>query len=322
MAYIRSASCISIQPTFRKELIELTPANFPVTVIEPDYKTLISASLLRRMSSIVRYGAAAATDCLQQAGIETPSAIITGTGLGCLRDTQKFMDTFMRSESGTLPPTAFIQSTHNSLAGQIAMMTQCRGYNMTHVQNGVSFEQALQDALWLADEGTDPVLAGGADEKIPLLSDMARAWEIPSSEINLLSEGAAFFLISGNRENAVAQIAGISIETASKPDIPDAVNAFLGQYGFATNNIDCLLYANNNFGRSDATGNFWQGLKINYAEYCGYYATNSAFALFLAVNLIRGKVKLAGVDSGHFKNILILNNYIDQSLGLMLIQQP
>ena len=44
---------------------------------EPDYRTLLDPKLLRRMSRIIRMGAAAALTCLREAGIAMPDAIVS-----------------------------------------------------------------------------------------------------------------------------------------------------------------------------------------------------------------------------------------------------
>ncbi len=45
-----------------------------------------------------------------------PGAIITGTALGCLEDTVTFLTRMIELNEELLPPTAFIQSTHNTVA--------------------------------------------------------------------------------------------------------------------------------------------------------------------------------------------------------------
>src|ERR1700709_1763691 len=92
--YIRSSSCISAQntfanPDFLTDIIEYTSTR--LKVIEPDYKEYIDPKQIRRMSHIIRMGVAAAKDCLNQAHIEMPGAIITGTAFGCMEDTVTFL---------------------------------------------------------------------------------------------------------------------------------------------------------------------------------------------------------------------------------------
>ncbi|WP_439556972.1 beta-ketoacyl synthase chain length factor, partial [Dyadobacter sp.] len=148
--YISAASTISHQPTlgnagFSGSINALATDS---SLITPDFKSFIDAALLRRMSKILRMSVACAKDCLAQSHIEQPDAIIVGTGLGCLQDTEKFLSTSLTVE-GLLPPTSFIQSTHNTMAGQISLSISNHGYNMTHTQNTLSFEHALLDAMML-----------------------------------------------------------------------------------------------------------------------------------------------------------------------------
>ena len=99
------------------------------------------------MSRIVKMGVFAALSCLRNAEVEIPDAIIAGTGLGCLEDTEKFLGSMYTSEEKLLNPTPFIQSTHNTVAGAIALAIKCHGYNATYTHRGFSFESALIDAL-------------------------------------------------------------------------------------------------------------------------------------------------------------------------------
>src|SRR5476651_627724 len=168
--YIRSASSISAQNTFGdvgflQELAEYIGNR--LQAIEPDYKSFIDPKQIRRMSHIIKMGVAAAQDCLNKANVEMPGAIITGTAFGCMEDTVFFLTRIIEMQEEMLPPTAFIQSTHNTVAAQIALMLKCHNYNNTFVHKGVSFENALIDGLMLLNENeADNVLVGGTEEMI------------------------------------------------------------------------------------------------------------------------------------------------------------
>src|SRR6478752_7380571 len=86
---------------------------------------------LRRMSKIVRMGIAAALSCKAESPGVVPEAITVGTAWGCVQDTEQFLKKLVAQEEQMLTPTAFIQSTHNTVAGQIALITGCNGYNNT-----------------------------------------------------------------------------------------------------------------------------------------------------------------------------------------------
>src|ERR1700744_631258 len=167
--YIRSSACISPQNTFGPPETELPEPSAVaertgarLKCIEPDYKSLLAPKLLRRMSRIIRMGAAAGLACLQAAGVTQPDAIVTGTAYGCLEDTGLFLTSLIERNEEMLQPAAFIQSTHNTVAAQIALILQCTRYNNTFVHRGFSFENALLDSILLLREGeASTVLTGG-----------------------------------------------------------------------------------------------------------------------------------------------------------------
>ena len=71
---------------------------------EPDYKSIITnAALRRRMSRIIKMGVACGLECISTLPSEKVHAIITATGLGCLADTEKFLNT-TTTEPNTLYP--------------------------------------------------------------------------------------------------------------------------------------------------------------------------------------------------------------------------
>ena len=89
---------------------------------EPDYRQIIpDANLRRRIGRIVRMGLAAASGCVGRADGVKPDAVIASTALGCLADTEKFMKEMIEREESMLNPSAFIYSTFNTIAGQIAL---------------------------------------------------------------------------------------------------------------------------------------------------------------------------------------------------------
>src|ERR1700761_6514025 len=154
--YIRSSACISPQNTFGRDSFPAETVAYTGTrlkIIAPDYKEFIDPKLARRMSGIIKMGVATAMECLKKTEVNMPGAIITGTAYGCLEDTVTFLTRTIEQNEELLPPTAFIQSTHNTVAAQVALTLGCHNYNNTFVHKGVSFESALQDAVMFLNEG-------------------------------------------------------------------------------------------------------------------------------------------------------------------------
>ena len=81
--------------------------------LRSDIKVLIpEMNLRRRMSRVVKSGVAAGIESLLEFGARAPiDAIITATGLGCIADSEKFLDSLIANEERMLNPTPFIQSS-------------------------------------------------------------------------------------------------------------------------------------------------------------------------------------------------------------------
>jgi len=166
--YLHSAVSISAQNTFDSDgfLEDMKPiSGNTVPAQYPNYKDYIAPSASRRMATGVKMGVSAATKALHNAQLAQPDAIITGTGMGCIEDTEKFLNTIIGNDEEFLTPTSFIQSTHNTVGAQIALGLKCKAYNNTYVHAALSFESALLDAqLLLQQEEAQHVLVGGVDE--------------------------------------------------------------------------------------------------------------------------------------------------------------
>ncbi len=272
--------------------------------IEPDYSAYIDAKSIRRMSRFVKMGVAAAFQCLKAAEVVVPDAIVTGTAYGCLGDTEVFLSRLIEQQEEALSPTAFIQSTHNTVGAQIALMLQCTGYNNTFVHRGFSFESALLDAVMLIQEGeAKTVLAGGIDEitdashvileRFGLYRQAAASVGKTAAAID--GEGATFFLLTSapsGKDHVILE----GLETFYKPAATeDKIDQFLSAHSLKREDIDLVL-----------TGE-------DYKHLCGDYPTASAFGLAMAVRA------LSGAATGKPKRILLHNNYLNIHHSLMLV---
>lgn len=199
---------------------------------EPDYKDLIPPMQLRRMSRPIRLSIAAVKNILAGAAIQEVSAINVGTAYGLLSDTEQFLSQMVRQEEQMLTPTAFIQSTQNTIGGQIALLLRSHAHNMTFVQRGHSFEHALLDIELLDPAVPDQYIVGGVDELTPssytITNTLLRQHKEMDSDANL-SEGAAFFRLSHQPQaDSIAAIAGYHIFRAnSSPAVTDNIHRFL-----------------------------------------------------------------------------------------------
>lgn len=300
MALIKSITSITHQDSFQKHNLweGIKPLEANSEVIAPDYKEFIAPASLRRFSPVLRMALTSAQVCQNETEIPFDS-ISVGTSLGCLKDTEKFLQTFITATGDTLSPTAFIQSTHNTIAGAISMALGNHSYNMTHTQNSLSFETALIDGLLCIQEGKKNVLIGAADEAIEFL-DLLKP-EIIESDLQFTS-GATFLAIQPERPTSGKRILDCSVNFNNK-NTEESITDFLAKNNVNTSDIELVLFAGeipSSIGKK----------QINYEQYTGLYYSSSAFAVHLAndYNLPEGK------------SILIVNHQVKGKLGLTLIK--
>ena len=132
---------------------------------EPDFRKYIPPVQARRMGTLLKRSLVAAKMALEEASLALPQAVLCGTGLGCMEPTERILAALKEQGEGSVSPTDFMQSTHNTIASTIAIHLGCRGYNCTYSQGEVSFESALLDAFLQIKAGIlDSALVCAADE--------------------------------------------------------------------------------------------------------------------------------------------------------------
>jgi len=346
--YIRSASSISPQKSFGQDMFSSELVEYSgdkLMCVEPDYTKLFDPKLLRRMSRIIKMGAATAIDCLQQSRITIPDAIVTGTAYGCLEDTSIFLTKLIENKEEMLTPTAFIQSTHNTVGAQIALILKCHQYNNTFVHRGFSFESALLDAMLLLNEsGKTNVLAGAVDEITTNSHKILTRFGLykgSSTNVNLLAsnskgtmagEGASFFLFTNetSTEN-IAQL--VAMATFYKPTGPEEIEKnityFLQDLSINSNSIDLVILGRNGDNREDDIYDhlektiFKDRRKTGYKHLCGEYPTSTSFALWLATEVIKNKSVPEFLENSLHtdatKQVLIYNHYQNSHHSLFLV---
>jgi len=123
-----------------------------VTAIEKDvpseeYSRYLPPMKARRMGKLQKRAQVTALKAMETSGVALPDAILNGTAMGCMEHTLQLLNGLAAEGDSVNMPTAFMQSTHNTVASQIAIFTKNHGYNTTYAHRGISFELALQDAF-------------------------------------------------------------------------------------------------------------------------------------------------------------------------------
>ena len=345
--YIQAAACISPQSSFEHLLSgPVVYTGNRLACIEPDYAQLIDPKMIRRMSRIIKMGVATAMDCLKAASTEMPGAVITGTAYGCLADTEAFLTKMIENGEELLTPTAFIQSTHNTVGAQIALLLKCHNYNNTFVHRGFSFESALLDAITLLEEKqATTVLAGGIDELTDTSYALLSRFGLYKRNIaastslyddagggTIAGEGAAFFLLSREPSGRdYAQLNGISTfyKPGSMEEIENGILEFLSAHEVDMEDIDLVITGRNGDVHDDAVYEqleqalFKDKPTARFKHLCGEYPTAASFALWLAAHSIKaGALPTRASDrraQQQPRRVLIYNHYQNKYHALYLL---
>lgn len=346
--YINGIGCVSAQKS-EGDFGSAFQVNENVNILpleKPEYKDYFSPIAARRMSKAVKNGIVASTIAMKEAHLEMPGAIITGTGMGCIEDSDKFLKAILDNNEEFLTPTSFIQSTHNTVAAQIALGLECKAYNFTYVNAAVSFESALIDGKLQIEEGeAHSVLIGGIDEMTDytaslfklagfIKKDQESAFPILNSETpgTVFGEGATFFVLENQPSGSTyAEIRDVEITNEIAIEYLDAkVCDFLSQNALTVTDIDLLVMGLNGDTAFDdyysvlRNGEFANIPQAYYKHLSGEYNTASAFGLYIGANIIKAQylpeiLKANDRTKSEYKNILLYNQYrgIDHSFTLI-----
>lgn len=316
--------------------------------VEPDYKTHLQGINSRRMSRLMKQGVASALHCLKDSGEEDLDAIITGTGLGFTKMTENFLTNIYKHDEGILSPTQFIQSTHNTISGTIALILKCDKYNFTYSNRGSSFESALLDGLMKVMEGCDSVLVGGFDEiteNYLNITNRMKLWKTKEfSQLDLLSEnnssgtipgeGSTFFMLNKKQsENTYCAVKGMKMlfNPKSTDLIEHEINDLLTENNLGLDQLDlCLLGLNGDKkidqNITEVQNRFLSGVNACYFKHlCGEYKTATAFGMWIGAQILAKQsipevIKTSPFSKDNIDNVLIYNNYNNTYHTLILLQ--
>ena len=310
--YINGIGCVSPQQTFEPSafLPEVKEyATHRIYCVDPDYTTFIDAGSIRRMGRMVKFGTAAGLLALRDAAVKVPGAISTGTGYGLVEISQKFLTSVIESNETIVSPTAFIQSTHNTISSNIALLSGCFAHNNTFSHKGFSFESALLDAQLLATEKVENILVGAYDEvsnyRFDYMRYMGELRTEPCSNLDvygknasgiIVGEGAAFFVLS-QQHAAHTYGALVASKMFYKPvdldEIKHTILSFLETNKLTLLDIDVVVSGISGDPEADAirselnTNLFSTATTTAYKHLCGEYMTSSAFAFWLIAKILK-----------------------------------
>lgn len=341
LLYFHDSSCLSPQQTF--PVADISVARFPeknfLEVSEPEYSG-IPPGILRRMGKAIRMGVGASLPLLKKHPV---NGIIIGTANGGMEDCIRFLNQIIEYKEGRLTPGNFVGSTANAIASQIGLLSANKGYNNTHVQSGLSFENALLDAAMVLKENkNDNYLVGGVDEisAYNYNIDKLAGWYkhlhtelfYDETEGNIPGEGAAVFIVNNESINAEGALEGMDIfHTEDENEVAARVKEFKDRYSSITEPVDLILAGENGDIRYKKFYQSWQSLTGNatvarFKHISGEYATASAVAVWITLQLLNGMDLPAHMlykpgESKTFKRVLIVNHFKKNQHSLMMLRK-
>ncbi|NNE75539.1 MAG: 3-oxoacyl-ACP synthase [Pricia sp.] len=349
--YINSIGSVSAQKTSNNSefLTEIVTYNdTTIRVIDPEYKDYIAPAAARRMAKGIKMSTVSSKSALSEAGLENVDAIIVGTGLGCIGDSEKFVSAIIDNKEQFLTPTRFIQSSHNTVAGQIALGIGCKGHNFTFVHSSISFESALLDGkMMLENDEAQHILVGGVDELVDHHIDthklIGHVKAEPVVSVKLLEsgtkgvvmgEGANFFVLSNKKLSScyAELIALTTYNTLPKEKVTKKIESFLSENNLSTQEVDLVLLGNN----GDVDFDDYYSIVYNdlfkdtplayYKHLSGEFETASGFAFWLANKILRTQtipeaIQLNKKTTSNIKNILLYNQYRGENHSLTLLRK-
>lgn len=347
--YINGLGCISAQETFDTIFLEKAEINKKDTTLAlkiPVYKDFISPVSIRRMAKGVKNGIVASAMAMKEANVAIVEAIITGTGMGCIEDSEKFLKAIIVNKEEFLTPTSFIQSTHNTVGAQIALGLQCKAYNLTYVNASVSFESALLDAkMKIEEEEANTILVGGIDENadytvslFKLAGFIKKENEGPYKVLNATTKGAVYgegatFFVLENEKKSTTYAEVLDVEIINKLDVNEVeakIIAFLEANGLQVSDVDAIVLGFNGDVEFDdyykilSENSFKNTPQVYYKQLSGEYNTASAFGLWVGAKIIKTQeipeiISVNKMKKSAYKTILLYNQYkgIDHSFTLI-----
>ncbi len=261
--FVLSAKQISLQQPLSEDWMH-EPIKYDVPFarsLDPNFKEYISPIEARRMGRILKRAIATSKEALKASGLESVNAIVTGTGYGCIENTEFFLDALSREGEQLLKPTYFMQSTHNTISSLVAIQTKNHGYNATYAHKGMSFDSALQDAWMQFSLGKiGSALVGGHDEMTETFHHILKKGGVMGKDDEMCGEAAVSVVLSGHcveqqarPQQALCKLTGFRmLHQPTMGTLKDVMEKMLQTVGKTLSDVDYILTSLSGDRQSDA----------------------------------------------------------------------
>lgn len=338
--FIQAAEQISIQQPLSEQWMEepIRYQDLLVKAINPPFRDYMSPGEVRRMGNLMKRALVTALKVLDETGIEHPDAIITGTSIGSLDYTEKFLDAMVENGEEALSPTYFMQSTHNTVGATLGIYTKTHGYNTTYSHGDLSFDLTLLDAWMQMQLGKiRTALVGGQDEMSELyFSLLQKAGYVGLEGMDPCGEVAMSMMLNcAESPENLCELAGISVGLLSSADqLKDNLTKMLDEAGMTMDDISAVMTgvsgnpANDQTYRKIIDAVFQHMSLLHYKHLFGENYTVSALGVYAAAHCLKKGVvpsflyddqSQARCDQP--KAILLLNHMKGKEFSLILLKK-
>ena len=326
--YVLSAKQISVQQPLCEDWMTQpveyqTPFN---RSIDPSFKDYISPIEARRMGKILKRAIATSKEAIKASGLDSVDAIITGTGYGCIENTEFFLDALSKDGEQMLSPTYFMQSTHNTISSLVAIQTKNHGYNVTYAHKGISFDSALQDAVLQMRLGKiNSALIGGHDELTETFYRILKKGGMMGQDDEMCGEAAVSVVLGTKNDDYLCKL--VNFKMLHKPTLEKlkaVAKDFQADYiitGISGNHKSDEAYF------AETKELFSNAKLLKYKHIFGESFTSSGIGIYVAVQCLKaGKIPAhlfvnpSEISDKKPSKILIFNHSDGNNYSLTLLE--
>jgi len=259
---------------------------------------------VRRLKRLPRLALALAKDAFESSQLsQAPSSIFLGTSWGPLSETYNFLTKLYESNEQFSSPAEFVGAVHNAPAGQVAIMLNATGANITTTGGDYSFEQALLAASLIGRESDEIVLVIGADEHHPFLSSLLdKSVQISS---NPSDGGGALMMRKTEKRSGLRITLNFFENSCNNPSVVQSLVHHLGKSDEIRSKYGAVfagMPAGERVNREKQVSDMISAANLDcpiiyFRKFTGEFGSATAVAAALAVRLVRDG-KIPGILSG------------------------
>ncbi len=338
--FIQAARQISIQQPLSEQWMD-APEQYDslfVKAINPTFRDYLAPNDVRRMGNLMKRALVTALEVMKTTATDHPDAIITGTSIGSLDYTERFLSAMVENGEETLSPTYFMQSTHNTVGSTLSIYTKNHGYNSTYSHGAISFDLALLDACMQMKLGKiSTALVGGHEEMIESYFHLLqKTGFVGQTGMVPCGEMALSMMLNTNPEaDHLCELVGIHIsQTPTMDQLQGTLDRLLQQGDLSRDDVSAVMTGVNGNPENDRhydafAGQLLPGVpRLHYKHLFGENFTASALGLYAAAHCLKHGVVPSHVYEtatpsrcNALRNILFVNIMEGKAYSIILMKQ-